>query len=65
MLPYFTKDIDLLFTDTESLCFHIKNKDPFEYMLNKKDLFDLSNYDKDNILYDATNNKVIDKFKNE
>ena len=46
MLPYFTKDnLDLLFTDTDSLCYHIKNKDLFEYMLNNKDLFDLSNYD--------------------
>ena len=34
-------------------------------MLNNKDLFDLSNYDKDNVLYDSTNNKVIGKFKNE
>ena len=64
MLPYFTKDnLDLLFTDTDSLCYHIKNKDPFEYMLNNKDLFDLSNYDKDNVLYDPANN--IGKFKHE
>ena len=34
-------------------------------MNNNKDLFDLSNYDKTNILYDGTNNKVIGKFKNE
>ena len=47
MLPYFGRNnLDLLFTDTDSLCYHIKNKDTFEYMLNKKDLFDLSNYDK-------------------
>ena len=66
MLPYFTKDnLDLLFTDTDSLCYHIKNKDPFEYMLNNKHLFDLSNYDKNNKLYDSSNNKVIGKFKNE
>ena len=40
MLPYFTKDnLDLLFTDTDSLCYHIKYKDPFEYMLNTR--FDL------------------------
>ena len=66
MLPYFTKNnLDLLFTDTDSLCYLIKNKDPFEYMLNNKDLFDLSNYDKYNVLYDPTNNKVIGKFKNE
>ena len=66
MLPYFTKDnLDLLFTDTDSLCYHIKNKDPFEFMLNNKELFDLSNYDKDHPLYDETNKKVIGKFKNE
>ena len=34
-------------------------------MKHNKDLFDLSNYDKDNELYDPTNNKVIGKFKNE
>ena len=45
MLPHFTIDnLDLLFTDTDSLCYHIKNKDPFEYMRNNKDLFNLSNY---------------------
>ena len=51
MLHYFGRDnIDLLFTDTDSLCYHIKNKHPFQYMLNNKDLLDLSNYDKDNVL---------------
>ena len=34
-------------------------------MLNNENLFDLSNYDKTNPLYDPTNNKVIGKFKNE
>ena len=53
MLPYFTKEnLDLLFTDTDSLCYNIKNKDPFEYMQNNKDLFNLSNYDNDNVRYD-------------
>ena len=66
MLPSFTKDnLDLLFTDTDSLCYHIKNKDPIQFKLNNKDLFNLSNYDRDNVLYDPTNNKVIGKFKNE
>ena len=66
MLPYFTKDnLDLLFTDTDSLCYHIKNVDPFDFMFNNKNLFDLSNYNKNNKLYDPTNNKVIGKFKNE
>ena len=66
MLPYFGRDnLDLLFTDTDSLCYHILKKDPFEFMFDNKNLFDLSNYDKKNKLYDPTNNTVIGKFKNE
>ena len=66
MLPYFGKEnLDLLFTDTDSLCYHIKNKDPFEFMANNKKLFDLSEYPEDHPLYDPTNKKVIGKFKNE
>lgn len=59
------KNADLLFTDTDSLCYHIKNFDVFELMKNNKSYFDLSNYDKNHELYDKTNNKVIGKFKNE
>jgi hypothetical protein len=59
------KNINLLFTDTDSLCYHIRKFDIFELMKNNKSYFDLSNYDKSNELYDKTNNKVIGKFKNE
>lgn len=59
------KNIDLLFTDTDSLCYHIRDFDIFELMKNNKSYFDLSNYDKNHELYDKTNNKVIGKFKNE
>lgn len=59
------ENIDLLFTDTDSLCYHIRNQDIFEIMKQNKDLFDLSNYSKDSDMYDGTNNKVIGKFKNE
>ena len=59
------KNCDLLFTDTDSLCFHIKGFDVFELMKNNKSYFDLSNYDKNHELYDKTNNKVIGKFKND
>jgi hypothetical protein len=59
------KDIDLLFTDTDSLCYHIKNKDPYEFIKNNSELFDLSNYPKNHEMYDSTNNKVMGKFKNE
>ena len=58
-------NIDLLFTDTDSLCYHIKNQDIFEIMKENKELFDLANYPKDHELYDKTNNKVMGKFKNE
>ena len=34
-------------------------------MKKNKELFDLSNYDKNHELYDETNKKVIGKFKNE
>ena len=44
-------DIDLLFTDTDSLCYHIRNQDIFEIIKENKDDFDLSNYPKNHELY--------------
>ena len=60
-----TENIKLLFTDTDSLCYHIKKQDIFEIIKNNKDEFDLSNYPKTNEMYDSKNSKVIGKFKNE
>jgi len=57
------KNVDLFFTDTESLCYHIKNEDPFIIIKINKDLFNLSEYPKDNELYNPTNKKVVAKFK--
>jgi len=54
------KQIDLLFTDTDSLCYHIKKDDQYEIINKNKSLFDLSNYNKNDKLYDSSNNKVID-----
>ncbi len=59
------KNIDLLFTDTDSLCYHIKNQNPYEIINENKDLFDLSSYPKSHSMYDSTNKKVIGKFKDE
>jgi hypothetical protein len=59
------ENIDLLFTDTDSLCYHIRKHDIFEIMKENKLQFDLSNYPKNHELYDGTNNKVVGKFKNE
>jgi len=59
------QNIDLLFTDTDSLCYNIRKQDIFEVIKKNKDYFDLSNYPKDHELYDKTNNKVLAKVKNE
>jgi hypothetical protein len=59
------KNIDLLFTDTDSLCYHIKNEDPYVVMKENEDEFDLANYPKDHFLYNPTNDKVIGKFKHD
>ncbi|KAK3103044.1 hypothetical protein FSP39_016008 [Pinctada imbricata] len=55
----------LLFTDTDSLCYDIKTEDIQEDMAKDKHLFDFSGYKKDHPLYDTTNKKVIGKMKDE
>lgn len=59
------EDIDLLFTDTDSLCYNVRKHDVFQLMKDNKDFFDLSEYPENHELYDPTNKKVIGKFKNE
>jgi hypothetical protein len=59
------ENIDLLFTDTDSLCYHVRNHDIFKIMKDNKDEFDLSDYPKDHELYDPKNKKVIGKMKND
>jgi len=66
MLKNFDRqNIDLLFTDTDSLCYHIRKQNPFTLMKKKSKLFDLSNYPKNHELNNNANKKVIGKFKNE
>ena len=59
------ENLKLLFTDTDSLCYHIKKQDIFEIIKQNKDVFDLSNYPKEHELFDKKNSKVIGKMKNE
>ena len=59
------QNIDLLFTDTDSLCYTIRKQDIFQIIKENKEYFDLSDYPKEHELYDETNKKIIGKFKNE
>jgi hypothetical protein len=58
---------ELLFTDTDSLCYQIKTKDLYQDMAGAEmsDLFDTSDYPRDHPLYSAKNKKVLEKFKDE
>ena len=59
------ENVALIFTDTDSLCYHIKNEDPYKVIAANKDKFDLAAYPKNHELYDPTNEKVLDKIKDE
>ena len=66
MLKHIKRDnLKLLFTDTDSLCYHVLEQDIFKFIGENQEYFDLSNYDKNHELYDTTIEKVINKFKNE
>ena len=55
----------LLFTDTDSLCYHIQTDDVYQDLYNHKDMFDNSDYSKSSKFYFDENKKVIGKFKDE
>ena len=58
-------NVELLFTDTDSLTYEIKSENVYEDFFKWKDLFDFSNYSKDSKFFDDTNKKVIGKLKDE
>ena len=55
----------LLFTDTDSLVYHIVAEDVYEELYAEKHLFDNSDYPKSSKFYFDENKKVIGKFKDE
>ena len=59
------ENITLMFSDTDSVCYHITKQDVYKEIEQNKHLFDLSNYPKEHFLYDESNKKVVNKFKNE
>ena len=55
----------LLFTDTDSLMYHVETNDIYAEMNEDKWRFDFASYDRLSPFYDNSNNKVIGKFKDE
>ena len=55
----------LLFTDTDSLSYHIQTDDVYEDLYKHKEMFDNSDYSKSSKFYFDENKKVIGKFKDE
>ena len=56
-------NVKLLFTDTDSLVYEIKNV--YDHCFKDKHLFDFSGYSKDSIYYDDSNKTVLVKMKDE
>ena len=65
ILPKYGKKAKLLFTDTDSLCYHIETEDVYSDFFVDRELFDNSDYPSDSKFYFSENKKVIGKFKDE
>ena len=57
--------VELLFTDTDSLCVNVKTLDVYQDMKAFADKLDCSAYPRDHPLWDDTNMKELGKFKDE
>ena len=55
----------LLFTDTDSLYYKVETPNIEKEMFENKELFDYSDYPANSPYFDATNKKVMGKFKSE
>ena len=55
----------LLFTDTDSLTYEIETEDVYKDFWKNRKMFDNSDYPSNHQFFDATNKKVIGKFKDE
>ena len=66
MKKYKRENIEMIFTDTDSLIYEIKTKDFYDDILKDKrfyDIFDFSNFPVDHPLYDIKNKALIGKIK--
>jgi hypothetical protein len=66
MLPKYDDSLRLLFTDTDSLCYHVQTDDIYADLLKDRDeWFDTSDYPTDHFLHSTKNKKVIGLMKDE
>ena len=56
---------NVLFTDTDNICYEVKTEDVFEDILQDANLFDASEYGRDHPLYSTANKKAVGKMKDE
>ena len=56
-------DVELLFTDADSLTYEMKSENVYEEFFKHKQLFDFSNYPKDSKFFHGANKKGIGKMK--
>lgn len=62
---YGAEKLKLLFTDTDSLTYHIQTEDVYKDMQEDQDFFDISEYTPEHFLFSEVNKKVIGKFEDE
>ena len=63
--PKYGENLNLLFTDTDSLMYEIFTDDIYDDMKGFQDYFDTSGYDPKHPLYSTINKKVVGKMKDE
>ena len=61
----YNDDVRLIYTDTDSFVIHTKTEDIYDDFKEINKHMDFSGYDKNHTCYDATNKKVLGKFKDE
>ena len=66
MLPFYGKNrLRLLYTDTDSLVYHVQTEDLYSDLNSLKEYFDFSNYDPSHSLFSSRNKKIPGYFKDE
>ena len=63
--PKYGENAQLLFTDTDSLMYHIETDNIYDDMFADKQHFDFVGYPRNSPYYDNSNNKVLGKMKDE